>query len=104
VSEWAESRHAGTTCQGCHLPAREGRHAHHFPGGLDAALLRDAIAVEAARAQAEEGITRVHLTIAADGAGHAVPTGDIFRRLEVKAWPEGRPREAESVMLARRFR
>jgi hypothetical protein len=39
-----------------------------------------------------------------DGAGHAVPTGDIFRRLEVRAWPEGHPRDAESVMLARRFR
>jgi predicted CxxxxCH...CXXCH cytochrome family protein len=104
VSEWASSRHAGTTCQGCHLPPREGHRAHHFPGGLDEDLLRDAIAVRSARAVREDGLTRVELVLEADHAGHAVPTGDIFRRLEVRAWPAGRPREAASTMLARRFR
>ncbi len=104
VSEWAESPHAGTSCQGCHLPLRDGRHAHHFPGGLDATLVRNAITVRSGRAQAEDGVTRVHLTLAVNRAGHAVPTGDIFRRLEVRVWPEGQPQRAESVMLARRFR
>lgn len=103
VSEWAGSRHAETSCQGCHLPPRGGRHAHHFPGGLDAELLRDAITVRSASARVDEGLTRVRLELAADRAGHAVPTGDLFRRVEVRVWPEGRPELAQSVLLARRF-
>jgi hypothetical protein len=104
VSEWTASPHAGTACQTCHLPPRAGHRAHDFPGGLDAALLRDAIRVRSASARAENGITRVELELEADRAGHAVPTGDIFRRLEVRVWPAGRPARARSSILARRFR
>jgi hypothetical protein len=103
ISEWRESPHRATQCQGCHLPPRADRHAHHFPGGLDEALLRNAIEVRSARVSIDGGITRVRFVLAADRAGHAVPTGDIFRRLEVRAWPEGRPDDAVSTLLARRF-
>lgn len=103
VDEWMMSAHDDTPCQGCHMPARGRRSAHDFPGGLDASMLRDAVRVEA-RAERDGEITRLTLEVSADRAGHAVPTGDIFRRLVVRAWPLGdREREA-SVTLARRFR
>lgn len=105
VTEWSASQHADTPCQGCHLPPREdGHRAHHFPGGLDAALLRDAIEVRNATLEPGDGVTRVRFELAARGAGHAVPTGDLFRRVEVRAWPAGRPARAARAILARRFR
>lgn len=103
VDEWMSSEHNDTTCQGCHVPARGRRHAHDFPGGLDRRMLRDAIAVTA-RAEAGEHNTVLHLELSADGAGHAVPTGDIFRHVEVRAWPVGHRERAESALLSRRFR
>lgn len=104
VSEWRESPHAGTACQGCHMPRRDGHRAHHFPGGLDDTLVERAIEVVREEAYVDGDITRVRLTLQADRAGHAVPTGDIFRRLEVRVWPDGQPARAVSTMLARRFR
>ena len=99
VDEWMLSEHRDETCQDCHMEA--GR--HDFAGGLDRALLRDAIRVRGA-AEIDDTITRVELELSADRAGHAVPTGDIFRRIEVRAWPIGHPERAESTTLARRFR
>jgi hypothetical protein len=103
VDEWMASAHRGTNCQGCHMRAGGAHHAHDFPGGLDTRLLRDAITV-VARATHEGGRTRVHFELSANGAGHAVPTGDIFRRVELRAWPEGEEDMVESVLLGRRFR
>lgn len=103
TDEWMASAHRGTSCQGCHLPERGGHHRHDFPGGLDEELLRDAIRVEA-RATREGETTRLHLELSADRAGHAVPTGDIFRRLEIRAWPAGEPDRVVSTVLGRRFR
>jgi hypothetical protein len=56
---------------------REGSHA--FPGGHDAALVRGALEVEV-RA---EGKRRVLATVRSRGVGHAVPTGDPYRRLRL---------------------
>jgi hypothetical protein len=102
VEEWMTSTHRDESCQGCHMPRRGAHHAHHFPGGLDDALVRDALRVEA-RAERSRDDTRVTLQLSAAAAGHAVPTGDIFRRIEVRAWPTDRPRHAETRWLARRF-
>lgn len=104
VSEHRSSRHRESSCQSCHLAPRGARHPHDLPGGLDATLLRDAIAVTRASATSSEGTTRVRLALVADAAGHAVPTGDIFRRLVIRAWPEGDPDHAAEITLARRFR
>ena len=60
------------------------------PGGLDDALLRDAITVEA-RAVGEGDTVRLTLAMRTNAAGHAVPTGDVFRRLEVRAWLHAHP-------------
>lgn len=104
LTEWRRSPHASTPCQGCHLPvAEDGHRLHHFPGGLDADLLRRAIHASSRLDSSSEG-ARLTLTLSVDGAGHAVPTGDVFRRLVVRAWPEGRPSEAVEARLARRFR
>jgi hypothetical protein len=76
LSEWrASSFSPSTPCQGCHM--REGSHA--FPGGHDAALVRGALEVEV-RA---DGPTRVLATVRSRGVGHAVPTGDPYRRLRL---------------------
>lgn len=85
------------------MPSRREHHDHSFPGGLDARLVRDAVAVEA-RAEQEGEDTRLTLELSTAAAGHAVPTGDLFRRIEVRAWPVGAPRLEERVWLARRFR
>ncbi|MFK7986685.1 MAG: hypothetical protein AB8I08_11725 [Sandaracinaceae bacterium] len=102
VEEWMASPHNGTPCQGCHLRARGRHHDHTLPGGLDARLLRDAIEVQVT-ASRSGGQTRVRLRLAAAGAGHAVPTGDIFRRLIVEAWPRGQRPSGASTELGRRF-
>lgn len=84
VSEHAEGG-AGASCADCHMRRTEdgertGRpHAsHRFPGGHDAALVSGAVRVETRR---EPGRVIVRLT--PTGVSHAVPTGDLFRRLAV---------------------
>ncbi|HYO72203.1 MAG TPA: multiheme c-type cytochrome [Archangium sp.] len=76
LSEWRASSFAPETpCQGCHM--REGSHA--FPGGHDAALVRSALEVEVRAADP----TRVLVTLRSRGVGHALPTGDPYRRLRL---------------------
>jgi len=75
VGEWRRSG-ARATCRECHL--RDG--AHGFPGGHDAALLRDTLAVEVTRAAPDRAV----VVVRARGAAHRVPTGDPFRRLWVE--------------------
>ena len=103
-SEHRRSAHGATTCQGCHLPERAGRHRHDFPGGLDETLLRDAIEVTEARAFDDGRATRVTLRLRADGAGHAVPTGDVFRRILVRVWSVRAPDQDATATLRRTFR
>lgn len=102
VAEWREAGEPGGACQPCHMPSRPGGHRHDAPGGADPELLARALAVEATAAH-EGWDTRVSLTLRAEGAGHAVPTGDVFRRLVVRAWDPSRPGEERSVELGRRI-
>lgn len=105
MSEWAASAAGedGQTCQSCHMPAEGRRHRHDAPGSRDPSMRERALRVDGS-ARVERGRTRVTLRLSVDRAGHAVPTGDMFRRLEVRAWPEGRPEAAASTWLGRRFR
>ncbi|MEO6953894.1 MAG: multiheme c-type cytochrome [Polyangia bacterium] len=84
VAEHASGDRASTPCQGCHMPVvdgPDGRHrSHSFQVIEDPALLRAAVHIEAQ--QLDDG---VRLTLAAAKIGHAFPTGDMFRRLEVRA-------------------
>jgi hypothetical protein len=85
VSEHARSAFSGTACATCHMPTTEGptgKHkSHRFDAWADLALLRGAVSVTARRTSA----SRVHVDLAAGKVGHAMPTGDLFRRLLVTA-------------------
>jgi len=84
VSEHARSKHRDRSCADCHMP--ETRHgsvshrSHAFAGGRDAALVQSAVKVTAERSR--EG---ARISITPRELGHAFPTGDLFRRLEVSA-------------------
>jgi hypothetical protein len=92
ATEWARSRHAreGLTCVSCHMPSRaraSGRAgtSHVLRSLEDHAFVRDALTVSA-RATTTRSGTRLFLRLEVRGAGHAVPTGDIFRELRIRAW------------------
>ncbi|MDG1479336.1 MAG: hypothetical protein P8R54_07075 [Myxococcota bacterium] len=73
VSEWRASgaAAAGTGCIDCHPP-------HHPAGGHDRGRVRAAVdAAVVARGDTVEA------AISVDGIGHAFPTGDPFRRLQL---------------------
>jgi hypothetical protein len=74
VAEWQASGSA-QTCVDCHMAD-----GHRMPGGHDAERVRRALDVSVAARP--RGQLRVRLR--ARGVGHAVPTGDPFRRLIVQ--------------------
>jgi len=81
LREHAASGHAETRCVTCHMPGSPGgRRGHAFAASRDPALLRRALAVRAQRRDES-----VHIELAPAWVGHAVPTGDLFRRLVVEA-------------------
>ena len=88
VREHAASRFAATSCADCHMPwTGDGasRHRSHvFAASRDPALLQRSLRVEATRGP---GVVALRLVPAA--VGHAVPTGDLFRRLLVEAEARG---------------
>jgi len=106
VSEHARSNARGAACSDCHMPAVEGARgrfrSHRFAGGRDAAFVTRAVTVTAARTG--PGSVRVSLT--PRDIGHAFPTGDLFRRLEVSAealGPEWQVVAGERRYLARHW-
>lgn len=89
-------------CTGCHAPRVDGHTRHDFPGHRDPELLSRALYVDAS-ATRDGWSTDVELRLRTFDASHAVPTGDVFRRLEVRVWVEGRPENAARALLGRRF-
>ena len=85
VAEHGRSGRRGSPCASCHMPSvgeGQARHrSHAFPGGHDASFVKSGLSVSAERDA--EGHVHVHLT--PTRIGHAFPTGDLFRRLEVSA-------------------
>ena len=84
--EHRASPHAAESCESCHMPQRidepgPPHHSHDFRVLGDTARLRSALTARASRADDRV----VSLSIAAARVGHAFPTGDLFRRLEVRA-------------------
>lgn len=89
-------------CNGCHMPyvgeGRQRHRSHAFRGGHDPAFVRSALAVTATRPEP----ARVRIVLTPRNVTHAVPTGDLFRRLTVTATaPDGTRRVRH---LARHFR
>lgn len=97
LHEWREVSGRGT-CQRCHARDAEGHVTHAMVGARDPVMLARALEVEASATRRDRG-TVVRLVLRSR-AGHAVPTGDMYRRLEVSAWS---PDERVSQVLMRRF-
>lgn len=105
ITEWERSGAPGP-CQDCHMPvvASAAPHrSHEFPGGRDEALLSRSISVTASARCVNGARTRVQLRLESGEVGHDVPTGDVFRRLEVSAALRSRPASRAFENLERRF-
>lgn len=76
AAEWQASAHAATPCSACHMPGGD----HRTPGGHDAAFVRAAVDVLARRTSP----ATIAVDLIAVDVGHALPTGDPFRRLVVE--------------------
>ncbi len=107
VEEWRRSEFADTPCQTCHMPLRtdgEGRRyrSHEMRARRNPELMRQAldVDVQAVRRGAE---VIVRLTLRPGVVGHAVPTGDMFRALEIDVFPVGQPRRRQRRELTRHF-
>lgn len=81
VDEHARSPLASIACADCHMPRIDGHRSHRFAMSGHPSIIRDAARVEVQRS----GPTALRVVIAARGVGHAFPTGDLFRRIEVSA-------------------
>lgn len=101
VTEQERSSYAGAGCSGCHMPSVAGRakaHASHaFAASRSAQAQREAVRVVAERTSA----TSLRLSLTSRGVGHAYPTGDLFRRLAIRA--EARGPDFAVVGRAERF-
>jgi hypothetical protein len=98
VSEHRESAHADESCGHCHMPVVKGRaggshRSHRFEASRSEAMLKRAVRVDAS---VEERALVVALS--PGEVGHAVPTGDLLRRLTLVV----ELLDAEGTLLERR--
>ncbi len=84
LTEHARSGYAELGCADCHMPAifdDTGRHRdHRFDVSRNPPLLRAALSASAERL----GPDKLRLALTPVAVGHALPTGDLFRRLELR--------------------
>jgi hypothetical protein len=92
-------------CVACHMPERGGRadreahKSHAFAASRSPSFVKSALSVRAKRVGSV-----VELVLSRKAAGHAVPTGDLFRRIAVTARIEGEPPNlGRTRYLARHF-
>jgi hypothetical protein len=82
LAEHRASPSSALACADCHMPRDSaGRRGHAFVASRDPASIQRAVNVTAAR----PAPTTVRFTLTPVGVGHAFPTGDLFRRLEISA-------------------
>ena len=79
VREHQRSPSAERACAECHMPLVEGRRSHAFAEVRDPVWLRKNLEATASRPDKN----RVRITLVQPDPGHAYPSGDLFRRLEV---------------------
>jgi hypothetical protein len=92
-------------CSDCHLPrAVDGSgnsyRRHDFPGGYDPQMVRRSLRITARRT----GPSRLEITLQPADVTHAVPTGDLFRRLALSARTTGAHPSKVVRYLARHHR
>lgn len=80
MREHAASSRAADSCASCHMSAKPGASSHAFAVSRDENVLRASVAVQV---EGQSPGPRT-LRIAAINVGHRLPTGDMFRRLEVR--------------------
>ena len=88
VSEHAASAYAGVGCAQCHMPSRDGHKDHRFLAGHAPGQIARAVHVEVARSHERDPTNALRVAIHVD-AGHAFPTGDMFRRARLLVFAEG---------------
>lgn len=98
------TQHAkGQTCADCHMPTTPGARPHkdhRFPGGYDLSLWQKALDIRAERISA----TQIRVTLEKRDVTHAVPTGDLFRRIAIQVIPDEQSNNPPVVAyLARHF-
>ena len=83
ISEHAMSSNAAVTCADCHMPTvgdgATAHRSHAFVASRDPAALRRAVTIKASIVSP----TAVELVLTPNETGHAFPTGDLFRQLEI---------------------
>lgn len=84
VREHASSAFAAVACIDCHMPSRAGHRDHRFVASHAPAALAKQVHVDAEKIDG----SRVRVRIRSD-AGHAFPTGDMFRRVRLEVFAEG---------------
>lgn len=103
ASEHAQSAYESVPCASCHMPRdAKGHRGHAFASSRSPGAIRAAVTVRAHRIDA----TRVQLQLSPNRVGHALPTGDMFRRIEVVAdvvGPENQALASAEAFLARQF-
>ncbi|HVH47692.1 MAG TPA: multiheme c-type cytochrome [Labilithrix sp.] len=96
ATEHRASVHSATPCATCHMPRVAGHASHRFSASRDVELLRGAADIRASRASSE-----VVVSLSPRNVGHALPTGDIFRRLRVDVSVQGDPATQHRIFLNR---
>lgn len=81
IAEHAESPVSDRSCADCHMPLGGGRRGHGFAASRVPDEVRKAVHIAAERT----GPTTVRVTLLPRDLGHAFPTGDLFRRIEISA-------------------
>lgn len=98
LTEWRASRAArrGERCQSCHMAGG----SHAFPGGHALEWVRGALELT----WQWRGRSRVCAVVRSRNAGHAVPTGDLFRRLRLRLCEDATcERPIHQRMMSRRI-
>lgn len=86
ITEHRASAAADRSCADCHMPRdADGDRSHAFAGAYDRAMLAESLAIEATRPTP----TTVHVGLRPGRVGHAVPTGDLLRRLMLEVRVDG---------------
>ncbi|HLM74780.1 MAG TPA: multiheme c-type cytochrome, partial [Polyangiaceae bacterium] len=100
--EHASSPGADKPCADCHMPIVSGRRSHAFTAVRDPAWLRENLRATASLS----ADNRLRVTLTQPDPGHAFPTGDLFRRLEIGCEMRdaaGKVIQREARHLARHF-
>lgn len=83
-------------CLGCHGLTPAG---HRYPGGHAPEALDDAVALDVCRADR----STLRMVLSNVGAGHAIPTGDLHRHFQLRAWRETDPARLYEAFIGRAF-